>query len=71
MMIKLEIIYNIETLFALEDLREVEATLLDQWVDEAVHDGHQSQNQNGIKSLGKTERKDVNSSTRTAAAEST
>lgn len=34
-----------------EYLREVEATLLDQRVDDAVHDGHQSQNQNGVKGL--------------------
>lgn len=39
----------------LEYLREVETTLLDQRVDYAVHDGHQSQDQNGIKSLHKTQ----------------
>lgn len=46
----------------LEYLREVEATFLDQRVDYAVHDGHQSQDQNGVKSLQKTQRIAVNSS---------
>lgn len=49
----------------LEHLREVEATLLDQGIDDAVHDGHQSQDQDGVKGLWEPDRIEVSSSEKT------